>query len=737
MQAERSGTADLLAWLGVAGMLAVALVRSTSMQAAWRWFDVDPIRSPGALEAVGASGGLLLDAALLLSASLLLASRPLRGRRLDGVSLLLVVLPVPILAWHARGDLEQAWRGASLAAGWIALVAAAHLRDDPRLRVLFAAGLLAAAVPWLARAGEQWLVEIPASIAHFEANRGEVLASFGWSERSEAALLYERRLAQAEAGAWFGLANVFSALLAACAVAWTQLTLATRGRALGGGTVLLAGVVALAAVVGVAINGSKGAIAALLAGLAVAAIGGTSGRTTRDAPPRGWRSAAGRVALLGIPLGIAAVVLRGLLPEGFLGERSMVFRWHYLVGSAWTLLAEPLRGVGPAGFQEWYLLVKPIRSPEAVQSAHSLVADSLLAVGVLGLAWFAALARVLWRRDEPSGSTGSVAPSRGGVLLLGVALAAATAVLWAIEPSSRGGSGMARWIGILLFLPTAIVARSILAAVDPARLAWILGSVAFVLLLQGQIEMTFFAPGSIAWAMLAVGLAGSPPAPRRGEPTRRPRVGVVIACVPAAIALLVLAGPFRAAAQAESRLALAAEPLDEVGRAIEERRAPALDPLAARRRAAARLSALADEGGPAAARAGSLALEQLLAVAAETGTREDLAAARTRAEANLAFGRSARRLAERARVLLVWRAIEPGAVDPRGLAEAIAQALVLQPQDVGLWIDLGDARRDAGDLDDARAAWRTALEVDAALALDPLVRLPETRRRELEVRLAE
>ena len=672
MQAERSGTADLLAWLGVAGMLAVALVRSTSMQAAWRWFDVDPIRSPGALEAVGASGGLLLDAALLLSASLLLASRPLRGRRLDGVSLLLVVLPVPILAWHARGDLEQAWRGASLAAGWIALVAAAHLRDDPRLRVLFAAGLLAAAVPWLARAGEQWLVEIPASIAHFEANRAEVLASFGWSEGSEAALLYERRLAQAEAGAWFGLANVFSALLAACAVAWTQLTLATRGRALGGGTVLLAGVVALAAVVGVAINGSKGAIAALLAGLAVAAIGGTSGRTTRDAPPRGWRSAAGRVALLGIPLGIAAVVLRGLLPEGFLGEKSMVFRWHYLVGSAWTLLAEPLRGVGPAGFQEWYLLVKPIRSPEAVQSAHSLVADSLLAVGVLGLAWFAALARVLWRRDEPSGSTGSVAPSRGGVLLLGVALAAATAVLWAIEPSSRGGSGMARWIGILLFLPTAIVARSILAAVDPARLAWILGSVAFVLLLQGQIEMTFFAPGSIAWAMLAVGLAGSPPAPRRGEPTRRPRVGVVIACVPAAIALLVLAGPFRAAAQAESRLALAAEPLDEVGRAIEERRAPALDPLAARRRAAARLSALADEGGPAAARAGSLALEQLLAVAAETGTREDLAAARTRAEANLAFGRSARRLAERARVLLVWRAIEPGAVDPRGLAEAIA-----------------------------------------------------------------
>jgi len=737
MRAERSRTADLLAWLGVAGMLAVALVRSTSMQAAWRWFDVDPIRSPGALEAVGASGGILLDAALLLSASLLLASRALRGRRLDGLSLLLVVLPVPILAWHARGDLEQAWRGASLAAGWIGLVAAAHLRDDRRLRVLLAAGLLAAAVPWLARAGEQWLVEIPASIAHFEANRAEVLASFGWSEGSEAALLYERRLAQAEAGAWFGLANVFSALLAACAVAWMQLTLATRGRSLGGGTVLLAGVVALAAVVGVAINGSKGAIAALLAGLAVAAIGSRSGRTTGDAPPRGWRSAAGRIALLGIPLGIAAVLLRGLLPEGFLGEKSMVFRWHYLLGSAWTLRAEPLRGVGPAGFQEWYLLVKPIRSPEAVQSAHSLVADSLLAVGVVGLAWFAALARVLWRRDEPGGSTGSVAPSRGGILLLVVALAAATAVLWAIEPSSRGGSGMARWIGILLFLPTAIVARSILAAVDPPRLAWILGSVAFVLLLQGQIEMTFFAPGSIAWAMLAVGLAGGPPAPRRGDPTRRSRVAVVIAGVPAAIALLVLAGPFRAAVQAESRLALAAEPLDEVGRAIEERRAPALDPLDARRRAAARLSALADEGGPAAARAGSLALEQQLAVAAETGTREDLAAARTRAEANLAFGHSARRLAERARVLLVWRAIEPGGVDPRMLAEAIAQALVLQPQDVGLWIDLGDARRDAGDLVDARAAWRTALELDAALELDPLVRLPEARRRELEVRLAE
>jgi len=736
MRADRSGAADSLAWLGVAGMLAVALVRSTSMQSAWRWFDVDPIRSPGALEALGASGGLLLDAALLLSSSLVLVALALRGRRLDGLSLLLAVLPVPILAWHARGDLEQAWRGASLAAGWIALVAAAHLRAEPRLRMLLAAGLLAAAVPWLARAGEQWLVEIPASIAHFEANRAEVLASFGWSEGSEAALLYERRLAQAEAGAWFGLANVFSALLAACAVAWTQMTLATRGRSLGGGTVLLAGVVALAAVVGVAINGSKGAMAALLAGLVVAAVGRAGARTTGDAPAGAWRTA-GRIALLGIPLGIAAVLLRGLLPEGFLGEKSMVFRWHYLVGSAWTLRAEPLRGVGPAGFQEWYLLVKPIRSPEAVQSAHSLVADSLLAVGVVGLAWFAALARVLWRRDDSNGTTESIAPSRGGLVFFGVAFAAAAAVLWAIEPSSRGGSGMARWIGILLFLPTAIVARSILAAVDAARIAWILGSVAFVLLLQGQIEMTFFAPGSIAWAMLAVGLAGGPPAPRRGGGAGGPRLGIALACVPALLGLLLLLGPFRGAVQAESRLALAAAPLDEVGRALAEDRAPALDPLAARRLAAARLSALAEEGGPAAARAGSLAMEELLGVAAETRAREDLEAALDRAEANLAFGHSARRLAERARVLLVWRVIDPGAVEPRALAEAIAQALVLQPQDVGLWIDLGDARRDAGDLDDARAAWRTALEVDAALELDPLVRLPEARRRELEARVAE
>jgi len=736
MRADRSGAADSLAWLGVAGMLAVALVRSTSMQSAWRWFDVDPIRSPGALEALGASGGLLLDAALLLSSSLVLVALALRGRRLDGLSLLLAVLPVPILAWHARGDLEQAWRGASLAAGWIALVAAAHLRAEPRLRMLLAAGLLAAAVPWLARAGEQWLVEIPASIAHFEANRAEVLASFGWSEGSEAALLYERRLAQAEAGAWFGLANVFSALLAACAVAWTQMTLATRGRSLGGGTVLLAGVVALAAVVGVAINGSKGAMAALLAGLVVAAVGRAGARTTGDAPAGAWRTA-GRIALLGIPLGIAAVLLRGLLPEGFLGEKSMVFRWHYLVGSAWTLRAEPLRGVGPAGFQEWYLLVKPIRSPEAVQSAHSLVADSLLAVGVVGLAWFAALARVLWRRDDSNGTTESIAPSRGGLVFFGVAFAAAAAVLWAIEPSSRGGSGMARWIGILLFLPTAIVARSILAAVDAARIAWILGSVAFVLLLQGQIEMTFFAPGSIAWAMLAVGLAGGPPAPRRGGGAGGPRLGIALACVPALLGLLLLLGPFRGAVQAESRLALAAAPLDEVGRALAEDRAPALDPLAARRLAAARLSSLAEEGGPAAARAGSLAMEELLGVAAETRAREDLEAALDRAEANLAFGHSARRLAERARVLLVWRVIDPGAVEPRALAEAIAQALVLQPQDVGLWIDLGDARRDAGDLDDARAAWRTALEVDAALELDPLVRLPEARRRELEARVAE
>ncbi len=782
--------------IGVAGMLAAAVARAVAAMPPWKWFDVDPLRSPGVLEGLGPSASLGLDALLLVSSSLVLLGVVRSGRRLDAITLLLTLLPVPVLAWHAHDDLAQTWRGSTLAASWIGLVAAAHLRAFPGHRAILFAGLLGCSLPWLARGAEQWFLDHPAAVAHFEANRAEILASFGWAEGSEAARLYERRLVQREMSGWFGLANVWSAVIAACAIAWLRLAVATRGRGFGGGTVLLAIALAAACLAGVAMNGSKGAIAALVAGLLFAFVAprvfarrepsrSDQGAATkvaaahsREVPTPPLRSVAtqgrcraergggdvltreasdathvggaapisegaiGRLVLLAIPIGIAAIVGRGLLPEGFLSEKSLLFRWHYLQGAWWTFLQNPL-GVGPAAFQEWYLLVKTPRSPESVQSAHSFLVDGLLAVGVLALAWIVALVRVLWRRGDDA-THESIRP-RVAMSCLLAAAASGLLAMFVAGHNSPALESMAGWIGLGLFVPAAIVAYSIATALPTRGFAWLLAAIGFTLLLQGQVEMTFFNQGSITWAMLMVGLAGSAGARPEAEASP-PRAAAVLALLPAVLAMVmaVTLGPWRGAASAEARLAEAAAPLDDLGRRLAAR-GDRVDPseiAEARRLAARRLDAIADAGGPAASHAGSLAVEQWLALSAvepePEARREAIDAALAAADRNLAaFGHSARRNSDRLRAIEALREADPDAVPAATLVEAIVAALALQPHDVSLHAAWGDACAEAGDLESARRAWRLALELDEALELDPLVQMPPSQRAAIEAKLAE
>jgi hypothetical protein len=728
---------DRLIRLGVSGLAAAAVARSATMLVPSRWFDVDPALTPGAIEGLGPEGSLALDAMLLASSAAILLGRLRAGRGLDAIAVLLAAIPVPVLAWHGalngEADLEQIWRGASLVAAWFGFVAVLHLRDRPDERMLLAAGLLAAAVPWLARGAEQWFVEHPRMVAHFETHRAEVLASFGWGENDEAARLYERRLRQREMFGWFGLSNVWSAAVAACAVAWARLAVATRGRAIESGTVAVAVAIALACVVGILANGSKGGLAALAAGLVFAWV------APRLGPPS-------RLALAAIPIGLLAIVARGLLPEGLLGERSLLFRWHYLQG-AWATLVEHPLGVGPAGFQEAYLLHKPERSPEVVQSAHSMLPDALIAGGAFAVAWAALLFRGLWRGGAlpaaiDEGSDG--VPSRPlGPLLLVVGVAVAVSVM--ATPASSGSFGVdaiGRWVGILAMPLAGLAGWTILRAVPAAIASAALAAAAFTLLLQGQIETTFFNQGAMAWALLLVGLAGGAKVPL-GASGARPAVwSWSLALVPAVLATIVVAGPFRSALEAERTLEAAAAPLE----ASWERRdrGEAIDSaefLEARRLAATRLESLVLSESPAMDRAASLAIEQRIAMsrqASDAASRRDAAvAALTLAEDRIArLGDSVGRLSDRLRALRAVREADPVSVPASRMIESIVALIALQPQDVSLHVDWGEGALEAGDVESARRAWRRALELDEALELDPLVRMPASQRSEIEARVA-
>lgn len=449
--------------------------------------------------------------------------------------------------------------------------------------------------------------------------------------------------------------------------------------------------------------------------------------------------AIGRLVLLAMPIGLAAIVVRGLLPEGFLSEKSLLFRWHYLQGAWWTLLQQPL-GIGPAAFQEWYLLVKTPRSPESVQSAHSFLVDGLLAVGLLALAWIAALVRVLWRRGGEAEHE-SPEPRRAWTCVLAGASAGLAAMIIAGHGSPTIES-MAGWIGLGLFVPAAIVAHAIATALPTRTSGWLLAAVAFTLLLQGQVEMTFFNQGAIIWAMLMVGLAGSA-GTRRDAEASPSRLSLAIALLPTLLAAAVALGPWRAAATAEARLAEAAAPLDDLGRRLAAR-GERIDPLEvaeARRLAARRLDAIAEEAGPDAAHAGSLAVEQWLAASAlemePEAKRRAIESAVAAADRNLAaFGHSARRCSDRLRAIEALREADPDAVPAAMLVEAIVAALAQQPHDVSLHVAWGDACAEAGDLESARRAWRRALELDEALELDPLVQMPPSQRAAIEAKLA-
>jgi hypothetical protein len=92
-----------------------------------------------------------------------------------------------------------------------------------------------------------------------------------------------------------------------------------------------------------------------------------------------------------------------------LGERSLLFRAFYAIGSLRIWGEYPFAGVGPDGFQDAYAAAKIPIATETVQSPHSVIFDWTATLGVFGLAWVG-LARLAFhpavRRAGPNDTAG-------------------------------------------------------------------------------------------------------------------------------------------------------------------------------------------------------------------------------------------------------------------------------------------------------------------------------------------
>ncbi|HMN96935.1 MAG TPA: hypothetical protein PKC43_10600 [Phycisphaerales bacterium] len=676
------GKADALRTGGVALLCAAALLRGLVPNIPQATFDVDPTLAAGAQPGLVPAASLLLDALMLAASAALLLGEQRSGRRVLLWPCLLALLPLPALAWHGAERAEHLWRGATWFAAILGGVALAHAARDPRLRRIACALLLAGVAPLVVRGAAQVLIEHPAALREYAAIREAFLADRGWAPDSAAARIYEDRLRQPEASGWFGFANIASSFFAAASVTLAGILIASwrAGRrtaallpATGGsgapgrgsaprraglaasdgarpaepsgghawqrvppssGAIGVIGLLFIGAAALLMVNGSKGAIAAALIGALTLTATAMAQRFVARAPERpepalgrGITRMAPLIAPALVGCAIGAVLLRGaVLPESFAAERSLLFRWHYLSDAARVLLRHPLVGVGPDGFQEAMIAVRPMHHPEEVSSAHGVLVDWLVALGPLGLAWAALFIGLLGRAgsaalasepappEPPRDASGAAierdAPPPGfsAAALGGMAavLLAATAIeATALDPALLLTRLVGVAFGVAAFAALATTLRG--AAGGFVRAALFAG--ACTIAVHAQVEMTLFMQGSLPWALLLIAVAAPLSAlPGRRESALLARTGLGRAPVAppafaAAIALLAAAGlTFRAVPllKQERAMAAAAVPLAALGAARAEHRglAAARDDAERADRGASLLAALARIGTP-------------------------------------------------------------------------------------------------------------------------------------------
>ena len=498
-------------------MLSVACIRATCSHDPFPGWSGDPFEVVNPILGVTPRVGLVLDMLMLLAAGAILVEQRLRPVH----SICLAAAATAVIV-HGLSPSAERLDDAMMGFTWLSsLVAATALMSccrRPDLRAL-AMGALASIVPLLAFKGlHQYFVEHRETLAAFLADKDRFLAAQGWSPGSAMALAYERRVSQAEATGWFGLANVYASLAAAALVLGVGTLMPAFSFPSGvwkrAGAVLLtllgAGMLGASA--------AKGGFAAALLGLCV--LGMAAFSRTRPASVATRLRFSTLLAAVCVIGPLAAVALRGVVGTAW-GELSILFRWFYLQGATVVIGDRWLLGTGPAGFRDAYLLAKPPLAPEDIASPHSVFFDYAATLGLGGIAAgalvFATILGAARTCLLPApGLVGHDTPLRTQVRLAAVPMVAAVMAGAMLEqaiqtPAMTVLRIMALGCGLLLAGTMLTVARHSMAPLGAAFAA-----AALALAAHAQIEMTMVTVGSLPWILCMLGVAAS--ASEVGEP---------------------------------------------------------------------------------------------------------------------------------------------------------------------------------------------------------------------------
>jgi len=687
------------------------------------------------------------------------------------------------------GSIDDLVIGSNWLAGVTGMVALLGACADRAVRGIATSVLAGFVAVLVCKGALQVLVEQPATMEMFKQSKEAFFASRGWSADSPLARGFERRLMQPEATGWFGLSNVFATFVAAGFVVGLGVT-AHAWRE--GGRARLAGLgLMIASAIGLVQCGSKG-------GIAVAALGamGLIGVMAWERWRVSERLTPGAVRWIARGAGLLAIagVLGGIAVRGVIGERmhelSLLFRWFYLQGATRIFAEHPLLGVGPAGFQEAYMLAKPALSPEDVNSPHSVMWDWAATLGVGGVVWcvmFVAVAmglgRVLLgargagedRMEVSEASDASVLDSRNGVKAAFLVAAGATLFgAWCERGVVTPEGALLRIGGLVVWVMLAAGLAEWFATSARAAGVAALGALVCAAHMQMDVTAVQVTSGPLVLAMLGVAAA---PVIGASVP-RGVWIGrlVTVAAIALPVAGLMRVVPWENALREAAGIAREVGELRmrraEVERAgtSEKLREFAIDlerlgvgavvgpDVVSKAQIDLAMTRFAQERGEAACK--------LLAVAAQrepahVGTVSTLGQLQLQVyEASLrtafdnfgwatelrdnAVASAARLTSLRPRSVNAWqwRASAEGAAYQleRGrdqsrlvtMLEAYRRCVELAPHSLAARVGLVETLEKLGQSEEVKAAAREVLRVDDSLRLDPLIRLTEVQRRRME-----
>jgi hypothetical protein len=566
-----------LRWIGAAGIVTIAVMRCVIAFLPQLIFDVDPASERELVIASLSMGGSLLLDVLLIVACLFALLGEWRGKHgLDPLLMLLALLPLPIVCWHGCDDAGDLWRGSTWLAAALACATIVHLARDRALRIVITAALVGVIVPLLVRGTAQVSYEHDATVAEYQQHKAAHLQARGWEEDSPATRMFERRLGHREPTGWFTSTNIFGSVAGACVVILVGLIAVALRTHMQSGWWFLMLLMALACAVALWITSSMGAMLATIGGLILLFVawlclrGKDAGSgCAKSGQARGYVGSVGALLVLMIFGAMAGVIARGvILPEGFAGEKSLLFRWHYLQAAIGIVSEHPWTGVGPDNFQEAYTQHRVPRNPEEVQSAHAMFTDWIAMLGILGGAWVALIITLAVRTGEAIArfDNAGVEPAPPLRISLNFALVVAalglTPAMLIEWPALAPIDLFVRVLGLIGYVIIVPMIAIVLARCDDRWLRGVSAAAVAVLLVHGQIEMTFFQGGSVVWTMAMVGLLGDArPASTRGI---RAVTAIGALIIPAVWALwLTWSGAIPALAQEREVLA-AARLLDPV-----------------------------------------------------------------------------------------------------------------------------------------------------------------------------